>query len=58
MGFRMSAWDSKLLKYGERFEKEMMDLSREHPAGAGAGPGLAHPGRLLRARRDRHPHRS
>jgi len=27
MGFRMSAWDSKLLKYGERFENEMMALS-------------------------------
>ena len=27
MGFRMSAWDEKLLKYGARFEKEMMDLS-------------------------------
>ena len=26
MGFRMSAWDRKLLKYGERFEAEMMDL--------------------------------
>ena len=27
MGFRMSSWDQKLLKYGQRFEKEMMDLS-------------------------------
>ena len=27
MGFRMSAWDQKLLKYGEAFEKNMMDLS-------------------------------
>lgn len=27
MGFRMSKWDDKLLKYGQRFEKEMMDLS-------------------------------
>ena len=27
MGFKMSAWDKKLLKYGEMFEKEMMDLS-------------------------------
>ena len=26
MGFRMSPWDHKLLKYGERFEREMMDL--------------------------------
>ncbi|WP_438695844.1 ATP synthase beta subunit C-terminal domain-containing protein, partial [Treponema endosymbiont of Eucomonympha sp.] len=27
MGFMMSEWDTKLLKYGELFEKEMMDLS-------------------------------
>jgi V/A-type H+-transporting ATPase subunit B len=27
MGFKMSAWDQKLLKYGIAFEKEMMDLS-------------------------------
>ncbi len=27
MGFRMSDWDQKLLKYGALFEKEMMDLS-------------------------------
>lgn len=26
MGFRMSQWDKKLLKYGSIFEKEMMDL--------------------------------
>ncbi len=26
MGFRMSAWDRKLLKYGELFEKSLMDL--------------------------------
>ncbi|MFA6623230.1 MAG: V-type ATP synthase subunit B [Fibrobacteraceae bacterium] len=31
MGFRMSNWDQKLLKYGERFEKEMMDLSVNIP---------------------------
>ncbi len=31
MGFRMSAWDSKLLKYGAAFEKEMMDLSVNRP---------------------------
>ena len=31
MGFRMSDWDRKLLKYGERFEKEMMDLSVNIP---------------------------
>jgi V/A-type H+-transporting ATPase subunit B len=27
MGFRMSSWDRKLLKYGELFESQMMDLS-------------------------------
>jgi V/A-type H+-transporting ATPase subunit B len=31
MGFRMSAWDNKLLKYGARFEKEMMDLTVNIP---------------------------
>ncbi len=31
MGFRMSEWDVKLLKYGELFEKEMMDLSVNIP---------------------------
>ena len=27
MGFQMSAWDKKLLKYGRKFEDSMMDLS-------------------------------
>ncbi len=27
MGFQMTSWDEKLLKYGESFEHEMMDLS-------------------------------
>ena len=27
MGFRMSSWDEKLLKYGKMFESQMMDLS-------------------------------
>lgn len=31
MGFMMSDWDRKLLKYGERFENEMMDLSVNIP---------------------------
>jgi V/A-type H+-transporting ATPase subunit B len=31
MGFRMSNWDAKLLKYGVRFEREMMDLSVNIP---------------------------
>ncbi len=31
MGFRMSEWDQKLLKYGEIFERDMMDLSVNVP---------------------------
>ena len=31
MGFKMSEWDKKLLKYGAMFEKEMMDLSVNIP---------------------------
>jgi V/A-type H+-transporting ATPase subunit B len=31
MGFMMSPWDEKLLKYGVRFEKDMMDLSVNIP---------------------------
>jgi V/A-type H+-transporting ATPase subunit B len=31
MGFQMSAWDKKLLKYGVMFEKELMDLSVNIP---------------------------
>lgn len=31
MGFQMSDWDDKLLKYGALFEKEMMDLSVNIP---------------------------
>jgi len=31
MGFRMSSWDEKLLKYGAAFEKELMDLSVNIP---------------------------
>ena len=31
MGFRMSEWDTKLLKYGEIFESELMDLSINIP---------------------------
>ncbi len=27
MGFNMSRWDEKLLKYGELFETKLMDLS-------------------------------
>ena len=35
MGFNMSDWDKKLLKYGARFEAEMMDLSVTHTSGEG-----------------------
>jgi V/A-type H+-transporting ATPase subunit B len=31
MGFIMTAWDDKLLKYGESFERQMMDLSVNIP---------------------------
>ncbi len=31
MGFRMSDWDDKLLKYGDLFEERMMDLSVNVP---------------------------
>lgn len=31
MGFRMSGWDQKLLRYGVRFEAEMMDLGVNIP---------------------------
>jgi V/A-type H+-transporting ATPase subunit B len=31
MGFRMSEWDNKLLKYGEIFERDLMDLSVNIP---------------------------
>jgi V/A-type H+/Na+-transporting ATPase subunit B len=31
MGFRMSDWDDKLLKYGDMFEAQMMDLSVNIP---------------------------
>ena len=31
MGFKMSEWDRKLLKYGADFEREMMDLSVNIP---------------------------
>lgn len=31
MGFRMSAWDKKLLDYGDKFERGMMDLTVNIP---------------------------
>ncbi len=31
MGFNMTGWDEKLLKYGDMFEREMMDLSVNIP---------------------------
>lgn len=39
MGFQMTAWDKKLLKYGESFEKEMMDLSVNIPLEAALDKG-------------------
>jgi V/A-type H+-transporting ATPase subunit B len=31
MGFRMSNWDQKLLKYGEQFKAQMMNLTVNIP---------------------------
>ncbi len=31
MGFRMGGWDKKLLKYGQMFEREMMDMAVNIP---------------------------
>ena len=39
MGFKMSAWDNKLLKYGGRFEEEMMSLAVNIPLEAGLDLG-------------------
>ena len=39
MGFKMSAWDSKLLKYGSRFENEMMSLAVNIPLEEGLDLG-------------------
>ncbi|MCX7025818.1 MAG: V-type ATP synthase subunit B [Spirochaetes bacterium] len=39
MGFQMSNWDAKLLRYGELFEREMMDLSVNIPLEAALDKG-------------------
>ena len=39
MGFKMSAWDNKLLKYGSRFENEMMSLAVNIPLEEGLDLG-------------------
>ena len=39
MGFKMSTWDEKLLKYGTLFEKRMMDLSVNIPLEEGLDQG-------------------
>jgi V/A-type H+-transporting ATPase subunit B len=39
MGFKMTAWDEKLLKYGGLFEKRMMDLSVNIPLEEGLDLG-------------------
>jgi V/A-type H+-transporting ATPase subunit B len=41
MGFRMSAWDEKLLKYGGQFERRLMDLSVNIPLEAALDLGWA-----------------
>ncbi len=39
MGFKMSDWDEKLLRYGQLFEQEMMDLSVNIPLEAALDKG-------------------
>ncbi|MDD4294658.1 MAG: V-type ATP synthase subunit B [Candidatus Omnitrophica bacterium] len=39
MGFRLGEWDKKLLKYGDRFEDEMMNLSVNIPLEAALDNG-------------------
>ena len=39
MGFKMSNWDNKLLKYGSRFENEMMSLAVNIPLEEGLDLG-------------------
>ena len=39
MGFRMSDWDDKLLKYGDSFESDLMDLSVNIPLEAALDRG-------------------
>src|SRR3990167_8707477 len=41
MGFHMSEWDNKLLRYGKAFEEKMMDLSVNIPLEAALGSGWA-----------------
>ena len=52
MGFMMSEWDEKLLKYGHLFETKLMDLSVNIPLEE-ALDLLGDPGRVLRAQRNR-----
>ena len=47
MGFQMSAWDMKLLKYGKLFEDKMMSLKVNIPARESARPGLGDTARLF-----------
>ena len=49
MGFEMSAWDRKLLKYGLLFEGADHGPVAEYPAVRGPGPLLEDSGRVLRA---------
>jgi V/A-type H+-transporting ATPase subunit B len=39
MGFRLTQWDRKLLKYGELFERQMMDLTVNIPLEAALDQG-------------------
>ena len=48
MGFTMSGWDNKLLKYGKLFEQRMMDLSVNIPLEEALDLGWPDPGGMLR----------
>ena len=39
MGFRLSEWDGKLLRYGRLFEQKLMDLSVDLPLEAALDTG-------------------
>jgi len=41
MGFRLSGWDQRLIRYGEMFEREMMDLTVNIPLEQGLDKGWA-----------------
>ena len=52
MGFQMTDWDQKLLKYGEIFEQRDDGPFGQHPPGSRPGQGLGDPRLLLLPRGD------